>query len=116
MEVSNLSRNRQLAQNVESAATFWRRLRGLMFRSELSPGAGLLIYPCNSVHTMHMRFSIDVIFLDKAGLVIGFEQDIQPWRIGKSHSGAWYALELPAGSIAASGTQIGDQIELGDIG
>ncbi|MGI6345026.1 MAG: DUF192 domain-containing protein [Bacillota bacterium] len=111
--VQNLTRQTALTQQTEIAATFWRRLRGLMFRRELPPGQALLIYPCQAVHMMHMRFSLDVIFLDKAARVVGLEPELAPWRVSRRYPDAYYALELPAGSIAASGTALGDQLDLG---
>ena len=61
-----------IAENVYFAATFWRRLRGLMF-SKSFPSAydAVLLSPCNAVHTMFMRYSIDVV-LKETGRVALF--------------------------------------------
>jgi hypothetical protein len=109
--VVNNTRSLRLARQVDVACNFWRRLRGLMFRASLPVDRGLLIAPCRSVHTLHMRFPIDVIFLDKSARVVGLETQLPPWRFSRIYPQAWFALELPAGMIQSSGTQIGDLLE-----
>ena len=47
------------------------RLRGLLGRDGLEPGEGLLLRPASAVHTYFMRFPIDVVFLDRALVVLG---------------------------------------------
>lgn len=109
--VVNNTRSHRLAAQVELAFSFWRRLLGLMFRRRLPDQRGLLIAPCRSVHTWHMRFPIDVVFLDRHARVVGLESALPPWRFSRSYPSAWFALELPAGTIAQSGTQVGDLLE-----
>ncbi|MGI6358025.1 MAG: DUF192 domain-containing protein [Bacillota bacterium] len=100
-----------LVRELQPAATFWQRWRGLMGRASLPEGSGLLISPCRSVHTMHMRFPIDVIFLDRAWTVVGLEPSLRPWRFSRNYPSAWFAIELPAGTIQASGTEIGHRLQ-----
>lgn len=100
-----------LVRDLQPAFTFWRRLRGLMFRAELPAESGLLIAPCRSVHTMHMRFPIDVIFLDKAWCVVGLAPELAPWRFSRTYPQSWFVLECPAGTIEQSGTALGDRLE-----
>ncbi|HLO94144.1 MAG TPA: DUF192 domain-containing protein, partial [Burkholderiaceae bacterium] len=52
------------------ARSFWQRLGGLLVRPRLGAGEGLLLKPCNSVHTCFMRYAIDVIYLDREGRVL----------------------------------------------
>jgi len=56
-----------------------------------------------------MRFPIDVIFLDGKNRVVGLKHNLKPFRM----AGAWRAvraLELPAGTIAATETSAGDSV------
>ena len=109
--IVNKSRNDYcLVRDLHEAFTFWRRLRGLMFRAALPSGTGLLIAPCQSVHTLHMRFPIDVIFLDKSWCVVGLERNLAPWRFSRVYRYSWFVLECPAGSIDRSGTELGDRL------
>jgi uncharacterized membrane protein (UPF0127 family) len=82
--------------HLEIAATFWRRFWGLQFRSSLTEGSGLLIVPCNSIHTCWMRFAIDVAFCDSAGMVLAMKKNVRPWRATFPVRGAKIAIEFPA--------------------
>ena len=114
LRVTNTTRDTLLAEQCEQARSFFARGRGLMGREQLGPGSGLLIDPCSSIHTFFMRFPIDVVFIDRAGRVVGLRAAMRP---GLPYAGAWRAravIELPVGVIAASETQIGDLIKLRD--
>ncbi len=57
-----------------------------------------------------MRFAIDAVFVDRAGRVIRAAEHLPPWRFATSARGADEVIELPAGAIARTGTQAGDEI------
>jgi len=99
-----------LARDLETASTPWRRMKGLLGRSALPEGSGLLIRPCRAVHTWFMRFPIDVVFVDRDGRVVRIAAELAPFRTA---SGGWRAravIELPAGSAAAAGLREGDVV------
>ncbi len=106
--VENLSKRKLLAQRTQVARTFATRLRGLLFRSPLAPGEGLLICPCNSVHTFLMGYPIDVVFINREKRVVHLIKEMQPQRISRLVRKAHSVLELPAGAVAESGTEVGD--------
>jgi uncharacterized membrane protein (UPF0127 family) len=110
MRAVNLTRNAVLVEHGEIADTCLTRLRGLIGHPSLAPGQGLLISPCNSVHMFLMSFPIDVVFADRADQVVGLAPDLRPNRVGPIVRSARYVLELPAGTIARTGTQVGDQL------
>ena len=87
------------------------RLRGLLGRTGLDSGEGLLLRPASSVHTFFMRFSIDVVFLDRALVVLSIADSVDPWRAA-SRKGAKAVLELPAGESSRRGLAVGDQLTL----
>jgi uncharacterized membrane protein (UPF0127 family) len=87
------------------AKTPWARMRGLLGRSDLPRGEGILLRPAGSIHTFFMRFPIDAVFLDNAGKVVGIERELRPWRTAR-HRGAKAVLELAAG--AAERVQVGE--------
>jgi uncharacterized membrane protein (UPF0127 family) len=91
----------------------WSRMRGLLGRSELPVGEGLLLKPCGSVHMFFMRFPIDVVFLDRELSVVGVAPDLRPWRMA-GRRGAKAALELPAGEAARRGIEPGQRLRLSD--
>lgn len=96
---------------IEVAETFFSRLRGLMGRNRLEKGRGLLIAPCNSIHMMFMRFSIDVIYLDKDFCIKKIARNVLPW-IGMSFCfGAWAALEMASGEAERLKLSVGQKFQ-----
>ena len=75
-------------------------------------GNGLWIVPCHGVHTFAMNFPIDVAYLDSNQVVVHVEHNLKPWRIARVSRKAASVLELPAQTLASTGTQIGDAIEI----
>jgi uncharacterized membrane protein (UPF0127 family) len=103
------SDGQELATDVTVAASLPARIRGLLGRSSLPAGQGLLIKPCKGIHTFFMKFSIDVVFLDRDNRVVALYRSLEPNRLtrvsGKAHS----VLELPAGTLDAH-VAVGDGI------
>lgn len=108
--VTNVTRNKLLADRAEKAQTFLSRFKGLMGQPELPMGHALHIEPCNSIHTFFMKIPIDAVFLDGSLTVVDICHAMAPWRMSKVYFGAKSVLELPAGTAAASGTQPGDRL------
>ena len=97
------------------ANTFFSRFHGLMLRKALQPDQGLLITRCPSVHSLFMRFAIDVIYLDRSGLVTRCSPHLKPWRTSAGRSqlaghATAHALELPAGSIQRLHIETGNRL------
>jgi uncharacterized membrane protein (UPF0127 family) len=88
-------------------------MRGLMGRRSLPAGEGLLLKPAPSIHTAFMRFSIDVIFLDRDLQVVRLVDGLPPWRAASARA-ARTVLELAAGEIARREIQVGDKLEVID--
>ncbi len=115
MLIRNITRNYILANQCSFARTFFARFRGLQLKKRLPRGHGLLITPCNSIHMLFMRFPIDAVFINSDNKVVYIEEGIRPWRVSKVVRQAKSVLELPAGTISATGTQVGDQLQLDGI-
>jgi uncharacterized protein len=112
MVARNASVNKVLADRVGVADTRATRAVGLLSRTGLEPGEALWIVPSRGVHTWGMRFAIDVLALDEAGKVIDCVSNLKPWRLRLPRRGTAGVLELPAGTLAASGTAVGHQVLL----
>lgn len=89
------------------------RLRGLLGRSRLASGEGLLIRPTSAIHTCFMRFPIDAVFLDRDLVVVKVVSDLRPWRFA-ARRGAKAVLELAAGESARRGIHAGERLLLAD--
>ena len=116
MRVVNRTRGILLGDKVRTARTFLSRLVGLLGTAAIADGGGLWIVPCRSVHTLGMRYPIDVAFLDARGVVIGILEGLPPNRVSRIVRGARGALELRAGTLAATGTAPGDRLEFEEGG
>jgi uncharacterized protein len=112
--VRNTTRNTVLGEHVGIAESSWTRLVGLLGKKGLAPGTGLLIYPSQAIHTVAMRFPIDVVFLDRNWRVTHLRPAMVPYRVTGVHWKARCVLELPSGVIAQSSTAIGDQLSIAD--
>ena len=106
----NTSTNTVVADRVGVAATRAERAIGLLSKSGLEPGEALWIVPSRGVHTWGMRFPIDVLALDESGVVIDRISYFRPWRIRLPRRGTAGVLELAAGTLDQSGTQLGHRI------
>ena len=111
MVVRNLTRNTLLADAAEVADTPAKRRTGLLKHDRLEPGHGLWIIPCESVHSFFMKFTIDLVYLDRQKKVRKVRSRMVPWRISACLT-AHSILELPAGTVEGTGTQAGDQLEI----
>jgi uncharacterized membrane protein (UPF0127 family) len=109
-KVVNQTRNVLIAERVRSADGFLRRLKGLLGTRALHPGDGLWIAPCDSVHTLGMRYPLDVLFVDEHGIVVGCCPGLRPFRFSPRYRRSSGVLELPAGTLSRTGTEPGDQL------
>jgi uncharacterized membrane protein (UPF0127 family) len=112
IRVTNPARGTTLAERAALADTPERRIVGLLRHTGLELGEGLLITPCNSIHSIGMKFIFDAVFLDKENRVLHLIEKMKPWRVSKLVWGARSVLELPGGVIASSGTRVGDTLAL----
>jgi len=107
--VRNQTRNTVLAEAAEVADTASKRRTGLLKHERLEPGQGMWIVPCEAVHSFFMKFPIDVVYLDRKEKVRKTRVNMVPRQISGcllAHS----VLELPVGTIEATGTRAGDQL------
>jgi len=100
----------QVGSRVAVVDSWWHRLRGLLARPPIQKGEGLLLLECGSVHTVGMRYPIDVAFLDAEGRIVRCIRRLGPWRIGLGGDAAVHTLELPAGRLGETGTVPGDHL------
>lgn len=99
-----------LADRADIADTSAKRRTGLLKHTKLDPGEGLWIAPTEGVHTFGMKFPIDVIFLNKKRKILKIRPNMVRARIAislRAHS----VLELPAGTVEATGTLKGDTLQ-----
>lgn len=114
--IANVTRGTRLADAARAAHGPWQRFVGLMGRAALPLGGGLVFAPCRGLHTWFMRFPIDLVYVRRDngeglhGTVVRLCPALRPFRIAPERSDL--AVELPAGTIARTGTAVGDRIAL----
>jgi uncharacterized membrane protein (UPF0127 family) len=108
-QVVNQTRGTVVCESTEVAATMVKRLRGLLGRSGLDHGSGMLFKGESSIHSAFMRFDFDAVFMDRELRVVKLATHIRPWR-AVSAKRARNVLELAAGEIEHLGIQVGDQL------
>jgi len=114
VQIINATRQTPLCNSCEEANTAHKQRNGLLGKTSLNPGEGLLIPWCDSIHTYGMQFPIDILFLDGA-VVIDCAPDFAPGGTVK-RDGAKAILELPAGMIEATKTEKGDYLQFSPAG
>jgi uncharacterized protein len=112
MPVINASKKTWLATTVRKADSFMTRLVGLLKRSTIGPEEALWLIPSKGIHTIGMKFPIDVAFLDKNSVVLSTISGLAPYRITAVRLRSHSVLELPKGTLHKSHTETGDQLEI----
>ena len=114
VRVLNTTKGTMLGKRIDVADSSVSRMVGLLGKSGLAPATGLLIMPSQAVHSIGMRFPIDVLFLDRNWKVVHAHPSMVPYRITGFHWKARCVLELPVGAIAESCTSVGDELQIED--
>lgn len=115
VRIVDVERDLVIARRVQVARRPVERLRGLLGRSGLACGEGLLLTPCNGVHTWGMQFSIDVVFLDAAGRVVRVASSMPPGRMIPWVRRAKQVLELASGAAAVDGVNVGTRLRIEEV-
>ena len=108
--VYNKTKETFLAFRVNIADSITGRLIGLLGRRSLKPDSGVWIVPANSIHTIGMLFSFDVLMIDKDFKVVGVKEMVKPFRIVLPNLRAESVIELPSHTIFRSRTEVGDEL------
>ena len=111
--LKNQSKQQVLAEEVISADNFWSRARGLLGRTHLPATSTLWISDCNSIHTFFMKFSIDLVFVDRNLKVCAVHRNVKPWRFRGPVWKAKSVFEFSTGSVPEDFIELGDQLHVG---
>ena len=103
--------NKQMSDmQIEIADTFFLRFKGLLGTMTLPFDKGLLLTHCNSIHMFGMLYALDIVYLDKDGLILKLVENLKPFQI----SCCWKAqdtLEVKSGTIKQVGWKIGEKLK-----
>lgn len=110
MRIQNITRCTELASSAKEARDFLGRLVGLINKKKLAKDEGLIIYRCSAIHTMWMKYPIDIVFADRQLRIRKLVRHLKPWSFSPLVMSACIAIELPVGTIGRSLTEMGDQL------
>jgi uncharacterized membrane protein (UPF0127 family) len=110
VKVNPGGRKEIIAAGVIKADSFLSKLFGLIIRKKLKSGEGFLIGNCSSIHTFWMRYTIDVVFLDKKNLVLATYHNVKPFRATPFIKNACSVLELKSGAVKRTSLKVGDLV------
>jgi len=110
VRLTNLTCGRVLGTRIAVADRWWLRLQGLLGWPPLGAGAGLLLTPCRAVHMFGMSYPVDVAFVNRRGAVVAVYHRLAPGQRSRWHEAAACGVELPAGTLARTGTREGDTL------
>ncbi len=115
VRIWNPIRNTVVVERARVACSHRERAVGLLGQRSLAEGDGLLLQGTRAIHTFGMQFPIDVIHLDAAQRVLATVNALAPNRIGPWHWGVASVLELAAGTVIRSQTQLGDFVRMDQL-
>jgi uncharacterized membrane protein (UPF0127 family) len=108
----NVTTGEVIASNVERANGFWRRLLGFIPNPRIHPDDGLWFDECSAIHTVGMRQSIDVVFVDRSRRVLRVDRSVQRFRVAVTCSGAHAVIELGEAALEGRDLLAGDELAL----
>jgi hypothetical protein len=108
----NATTGQVIAENVRYADSWWTRLAGFIPKAYVEPDEGLWFRDCGAIHTLLMRATIDVLFLDKDGRVLRTMQNVPTQRPIVGCAGARNVVELGAGALDGRDVLVGDRLAL----
>jgi len=109
MIVINTTRGTLLGDNVSVISGFKEESRGLLGRGE---GSSIFFQTRWGIHTFGMRFSIDCVVLDNKSEVKSFRERLKPGRLFFWWPRYKNVLELPAGTVSITKTEVGDILDI----
>jgi len=112
MKIVDLSNGKLIASGASIAHSLLSRLVGVIGMREMPAGSAIIIPHCRQVHTMFVRFCIDVLFVDKYHRVIGVQECMLPFSVSGYHRKSDYVIELPGGTVHTLGIQLCDDIQV----
>jgi len=107
--IKDIQINEQQINKVCFADNMFTRLRGLLFTPE-EELTGMFLADCNSVHTIGMRYSIDIIFLNRSNTIVKIIKDAQPYRLFFGTNETTHTLELGSGMTDKMEIELGQKI------
>jgi uncharacterized membrane protein (UPF0127 family) len=109
--ICNLTKRTILARRPVAAIGPLARMRGMIGR-DFRDFDAMVFCRCACIHTLGMRMPIDVVFVDADNRICALRPDLPPWHPFAGAARAVAVVEMPAGTIARTGAETGDILDL----
>lgn len=110
IKIINKRTGANIASRAKIAKSFLAKAVGLLLKKSFEHGEGLVFERCNGVHTLFLRFELDLIYVNKEKIVTKVIENFPKGKFSPFAFKASDLIELPAGTIKNTGTMIGDQL------
>ena len=110
--LKNQATGEVIARRIVQPKGWYARTLGLLARVSIDPDEGLWLERCWGIHTVGMRFPIDVVFLDSTFRIVSVRQDVRPGRLAVAQANASHVVELRAGTCDALDLLAGDRMAI----
>jgi uncharacterized membrane protein (UPF0127 family) len=107
--ITNARTGQMLVERAVLASSPWMRMRGLLGRASMPATEAIILRPASSIHTLFMRFALDVIYLDREDRVVKVVPNLVPYRFSAAKK-AHTVLEMTSGATEGKDLQLGDHL------
>ena len=114
-EITNTRTGQVIAARALMASAPWTRMKGLLGKKSLPADEAIILKPASSIHTLFMRFALDIIYLDREERIVKLVPNLVPYRFS-SAKGAHSTIEMASGATNGLDLQVGDQLALRPVG
>jgi uncharacterized protein len=111
-ELYEAQTGRLIVARVVGADTLAARTAGFLGRTRIDDDEAMWFDRCSGVHTLAMRVPIDVVLVDRSGVVLDVAEAVKPWRFWVGRTGAHSVLEMAAGNARRRGVTSGTILEM----
>ena len=109
--ITNTTKNTVIATEHKKCRNILAKTFGLMLKSQIIPLVFIFkkekIIP---IHTLLVRKPIDLVYLNRKMQVVDLKENLIPYRFYTPKARAMFVIELPAGKIAESKTDLGNTV------
>jgi uncharacterized protein len=111
-ELYEAKTGRLIVARLIGADTLAAQTIGFLGRTRIDDDEAMWFDGCSGVHTLGMRVSIDVVFVDRNGTALGVAEAVKPWRFWVGRAGTRSVLEMAAGNARRQGVTPGTLLEM----
>ena len=107
--ITNARTQEVISEDAVFASTPLSRMKGLLGRGSMRPHEAMILQPASSIHTVFMRFSLDVAYLDRENRIVKVVRDLVPFRFSFARRSRT-VIEMAGGTFSDLELEPGDEL------